>query len=340
MLNVLEKVNLAPYNTFGITEFARWFVHITTPSQISELIHHPLFTGHPYLILGGGSNILFTRPFEGLVIHTQLKGIETIDENHESVWLKVAAGENWHQLVMYCVHKGYGGIENLSLIPGTAGAAPVQNIGAYGVELADVLHEVEGYHLPDGSRHILPATACRLSYRDSVFKQEWKGKFFISSITLRLTRHHHRLHTSYPALADMLKHMQVTQPTPRDISEAVIRIRSAKLPDPAVVGNAGSFFKNPVVPLQQYRQLQERYPDIPGYIIDNQHVKIPAAWLIEQCGWKGRRIGQAGVHHLQALVLVNYGGASGAEIIALATNIQSSVAERFEIELQPEVNIV
>ncbi len=340
MLNVEQNVNLAPYNTFGVAEYAHWFIRISNPLQIQELINHKVFAEHKHLILGGGSNLLFTRPFEGLVIKVDIKGINKIHADANHVWLKVGAGENWHHLVMQCVTANYGGIENLALIPGTAGAAPVQNIGAYGVELAEVLEEVEGFNLADGTRHNLPNDACRFGYRDSIFKHELKEKFFISSITLRLTLGRHQLRTSYGALTDTLKAMKVTQPTLHHISQAVIRIRSSKLPDPSSLGNAGSFFKNPVISEKQYNNLKAIHPDIPGYSIDNQAVKIPAAWLIEQCGWKGKRVGNAGVHIHQPLVLVNYGGASGCDILKLAMEVRDSVAEKFNIELQPEVNII
>ncbi|GIV36011.1 MAG: UDP-N-acetylenolpyruvoylglucosamine reductase [Cyclobacteriaceae bacterium] len=340
MLNVTQNVNLAPYNTFGVSEYAHWFTRINNPQQIKELVNHPVFAAKPHLILGGGSNILFTRSFEGLVIKVDIKGIEKIREDANHVWLKVGAGENWHSLVMHCVTASYGGIENLALIPGTAGAAPVQNIGAYGVELAEVLEEVQGFNLADGTQLNLSNNECRFGYRDSIFKQELKGKFFISSITLRLTVGRHQLRTSYGTLADTLIAMGVNQPTLYHVSQAVIRIRTSKLPDPARTGNAGSFFKNPVISGKQYRELKEIHPKIPGFIVDNQGVKIPAAWLIEQCGWKGKRIGNAGVHEHQPLVLVNLGGASGQEILKLAEEVRHSVAEKFNIDLTPEVNII
>ncbi len=340
MINIQEKVNLAPYHSFGIEEYARWFTRISQADQLIALLQHPLFHKEPHLILGGGSNVLFTRPFEGLIARIELKGIEIIRNDDNKVWIKAAAGENWHELVMFCVQHNYGGIENLSLIPGMAGAAPIQNIGAYGVELAEVLEEVEGIDLTTGSKRTIPAQDCRFGYRDSIFKQELKGKFLISSITLRLTRNRHHLRTSYGTIADTLKAMNITHPTIQDISRAVIAIRSSKLPDPKRLGNAGSFFKNPVVAVAQYNALKEKHPDIPGFIVDNQQVKIPAAWLIEQCGWKGKRHGDAGVHVHQPLVLVNHGRARGEEMLQLALNIRDSVAEQFNITLQPEVNII
>ncbi len=340
MLNVEENVNLAPYNTFGVAEHTRWLTRISHDGQITELLNHRLFNTQPRLILGGGSNLLFTRSYQGLVIRVEIKGIEQVHADNEHIWLRVGAGENWHELVMKCVAANYGGVENLALIPGTAGAAPVQNIGAYGAELSEVLHAVEGYNLLTGEKQTLTATECRLGYRDSLFKHELKDKFLISSITLRLTTAHHRIRTSYGVLADMLKGQKITHPRLHDISQAVIRIRLSKLPDPAQLGNAGSFFKNPVIAKKHYEELKEKHPDIPGFDVDNEHIKIPAAWLIEQCGWKGKRNGNAGVHVHQPLVLVNYGGASGMEILKLAMDIRQSVADRFDVELQPEVSII
>lgn len=340
MIDIQEKVNLAPYHTFGIEEYARWFTRISQTEQISALLEHPLFHKEPHFMLGGGSNVLFTRPFEGLIVRIELKGIEVIRNDNHYVWIKAAAGENWHDLVMFCMQHNYGGIENLSLIPGMVGAAPIQNIGAYGVELSEVLEEVEGFDLTSGSKRSINAQDCRFGYRESIFKQELKGKFLISSITLRLTKANHRLHISYGTIADTLAAMNITHPTIQDISQAVIKIRSSKLPDPMKLGNAGSFFKNPVVDMSHYYTLKEKHPDIPAFFVDNQQVKIPAAWLIEQCGWKGRRFGDVGVHVHQPLVLVNYGKASGEEILQLARNIRDSVAEKFNIHLQPEVNII
>lgn len=340
MIQIREDVDLQPYNTFGISEYARFFVEITSADDFRQLINHPVYQKNPVFILGGGSNVLFTKPFTGLVILVALQGIEMVNETDNEVWIKAAAGENWHQLVMFCVENNYGGIENLSLIPGTAGAAPIQNIGAYGVELKDTLVQVEGIDISSGQSRTYSNSECWFGYRNSIFKQDLKGKFFISSITLRLTKKNHRLRTDYGAIQDILKQQNVTQPTIRSVSDAVIRIRSSKLPDPSQLGNAGSFFKNPEIPGSIYHELKQLHPTLPGYAVENQQVKIPAAWLIEQCGWKGKRLDNAGVHTQQALVLVNYGGAKGNDILQLATQIQSSVQAKFSIELQPEVNII
>lgn len=340
MLALEENVDLTPFNTFRVPASARWYVKVDDIRIIQELIGHAVFNSAPRFILGRGSNVLFTQPYEGLIVHVHLKGKRIIRETRDLVWLEVMAGEDWHQLVEFCVNQNYGGIENLSLIPGTTGAAPVQNIGAYGAELSEVLDSVQGIDLITGELRTLTADECQLGYRDSIFKHELKEKFFISSITLRLTKRLHNLRYTYGALRQTLHDMGVREPTLSDISKAVISIRSSKLPDPCHTGNAGSFFKNPVIPLSAFRVLKEKYPAIPSYPADNQNIKIPAAWLIEQCGWKGKRIGDAGVHGLQPLVLVNYGRASGAEIHQLAQRIRASVEEKFNIALQPEVIIL
>jgi UDP-N-acetylmuramate dehydrogenase len=340
MISIEEDVDLRPYNTFGISERARYFATIHSEQDFRQLISHPIYLNNPVFILGGGSNVLFTKAFQGLVIHAMLKGIQISNETDDEVWVKAAAGENWHSLVMHCVASNYGGIENLSLIPGSVGAAPIQNIGAYGVELKDSLYQVEGLDVQTGASRTFSNTECRFGYRDSFFKQELKGKIFISSITLRLTKKNHQLHTGYGAIQDTLKQLNITHPTIRSVSDAVIRIRSSKLPDPSHLGNAGSFFKNPEVSESFYGELKKSYPTLPGYKIENQQVKLPAAWLIEHCGWKGKRLENVGVHDKQALVLVNFGGATGDAVLQLAREIQSSVKVKFGIELQREVNIL
>ncbi len=340
MIQILEEVDLRPYNTFGISETARYFVSIKSEEDFRQLLRHPVYQNNPTFILGGGSNVLFTKPFSGLVVHVTLKGVTIVSETETDVLLKAAAGENWHQLVMHCVDRNYGGIENLSLIPGTVGAAPIQNIGAYGVELKETLHQVDGLALDTGTSNVFSNADCRFGYRDSIFKQELKGKFFISSVTLRLSKKNHRLHIDYGAIRDTLKSMQVTHPTIRSVSDAVIRIRSSRLPDPAHLGNAGSFFKNPTVRASHFSELKKLHPSIPGYETENQQVKIPAAWLIETCGWKGKRLDNVGVHEHQALVLVNFGGAKGEAMLQLASQIQSAVRTKFQIDLQSEVNII
>lgn len=340
MIRIQENVQLKPYNTFGIRANARHFVSLQSPDDLFELQQTDLFKHEARLILGGGSNVLLTRDFDGLVIHNNLKGIHTIHETDEIITLKVASGEVWHPFVMHCVQHNWGGVENLSLIPGTMGAAPMQNIGAYGVEVQEVIDQVEGIELSNGSTRVFSKSDCRFGYRESIFKQELKEKIFISSVTLTLAKKNHLLRTGYGAIQDTLRAMHVTAPTIQSISEAVIHIRSSKLPDPTVIGNAGSFFKNPTITQQHFQSLKQTWPEMPGYASVNQTVKVPAAWLIEQCGWKGKREGDAGVHQHQPLVMVNYNNATGEEILSLAMHVRTSVQEKFDITLTPEVNII
>ena len=299
-----------------------------------------MFRENPKLFLGGGSNILFTQDFQGLVIRNEVKGIETVREDDDSITLKVGSGENWHSFVMYCVEHDYGGIENLSLIPGTMGAAPMQNIGVYGVEVKSVVNQVEAIDLETGALVIFDKKQCDFGYRESFFKHEGKGRYFISSVTLTLSKKDHHFNVSYGAIKETLSQSGVDRLSVKAISDAVIQIRKSKLPDPAVVGNAGSFFKNPSVDAHQYEDLKGKYPSVPGYFEENAKVKVPAGWLIEQCGWKGKRFDHIGVHPLQALVLVHYGGGDGKKLWQLALDIQRSVQDKFNILIQPEVNII
>jgi UDP-N-acetylmuramate dehydrogenase len=277
--------------------------------------------------------------FDGLVIKIDIKGIAVLEETDQSVLLEVGAGEVWHDLVVHTIEKGYSGLENLSLIPGTVGAAPMQNIGAYGVEIKETFDSLEALHLESGESRRFTNAECRFGYRESVFKHELKGQYIITSVRFRLSKMP-VFHTSYGAIQDTLREMGVGELSVKAVSEAVCRIRRSKLPDPAQIGNAGSFFKNPEIPKAQYDALKAQYPDMPGYITSQDLVKVPAGWLIEQCGWKGKIVGDTGVHKLQALVLVNYGNAKGREIKALAEQVQQSVQERFGIRLTPEVNFL
>lgn len=339
MISIREQVDLKPFNTFGIAANARYFVTITSTDELRELMTTDIFKTTPHLIIGGGSNLLLTRDADCLVIQVAIKGIEPVHEDDTTVTVRAGAGEVWHDFVMHCVARNWGGVENLSLIPGTVGAAPMQNIGAYGVEVREVINTVEGIDLSTGELRTFSNEQCEFGYRESIFKHAMKGKIFISSITLTLTKKNHNFTTSYGAIQETLQHMGVTFPTIQTISEAVIRIRSQKLPDPRLLGNAGSFFKNPTIAEEQYETLKSEYASMPGYKTENQEVKIPAAWLIEQCGWKGKRVGRAGVHAFQPLVLVNADNATGEEIWSLAMNIQASVKEKFGVTLQPEVNV-
>ncbi len=340
MIAVKENVDLLPYNTFRIHTKARYWVTLTSIVDAQELFKSDFFKKHQTLILGGGSNILLTKDFEGLVIKNEMKGIEVVAEEQAQLQLKVGSGENWHTLVLYCVDHNLGGIENLSLIPGTVGAAPMQNIGAYGMEIKEVIHNVEVIEIATGKIKVFNREECQFGYRESIFKQRLKGKYFISSITLTLTKKDHLFNVTYGAIKDVLKEKNVKELTIRAISDAIIDIRKKKLPDPLLIGNAGSFFKNPSVEILVFDALKKKYPVIPSFPGENNLIKIPAAWLIEQCGWKGKTLDNIGVHKHQALVLVNYGNGEGKKIWELAMNIQSSVKDKFNIALQPEVNVI
>jgi UDP-N-acetylmuramate dehydrogenase len=337
---VQENIDLLPFNTFQISAKARYLTVISSIQEAQSLFRSEFFRSNPFLILGGGSNMLLTRDFPGLVAKNEIKGINVLEEDDDQVILKVGSGENWHELVMYCVSRDYGGLENLSLIPGTVGAAPMQNIGAYGVEIKDLLTNVEAINIKTGDVDNFSNAKCEFGYRESVFKHELRNKYFISSITLTLTKRNHRYNVSYGAINDVLREQFGGEISVRTISQAVITIRKNKLPDPRVIGNAGSFFKNPSVEKNVFDDLKTKHPAIPSFIGENGLVKIPAAWLIEQSGWKGKTFDNIGVHKLQALVLVNYGGGQGEKIWDLAMQIQSSVKAKFNITLHPEVNVI
>lgn len=340
MITIRENIDLFPYNTFGIHAIARYFMVVRSVEEARHVFRSEQFRTNAHLILGGGSNILLTKDFDGIVVKNEISGIEHVSESDSTVDLKVGSGENWHRLVMYCVERGLGGVENLSLIPGTVGAAPMQNIGAYGVEIREVIREVEAIEIETGTIRRFTRDECAFGYRESIFKQELRNRFFISSITLSLTRTAHHFKVSYGAIKDVLAEKGITDLSIGAISDAVIEIRRRKLPDPAVIGNAGSFFKNPSIDEASFALLKTNYPTIPSFPGENHLVKIPAAWLIEQCGWKGRTFDNIGVHKHQALVLVNYGHGEGEKIWELAMKIQSSVKEKFNIHLQPEVNVI
>ncbi len=337
--SVLENQSLRAYNTFGVAVTANYFTAISSYQQLFELLDNTKWKKNPILILGGGSNILFTKNFEGLVVKNEINGIEKIAEDDQHIYIKVAAGENWHSFVMHCVENGWAGVENLSLIPGCVGASPMQNIGAYGVEIKDVFHQLEAFHIKDQKIYTFNLNDCEFGYRESVFKQRLKNQFIITSVTFRV---HKKavLHTDYGAIEQELEKMKIATPTIKSVSDAVIRIRSSKLPDPTKLGNAGSFFKNPIIDEQKFMALKTEFPNIVGYASKSKTVKVAAGWLIEACGWKGRVVGNCGVHKDQALVLVNYGQATGAEIYELSSQIINSVESKFSITLQREVNIL
>lgn len=333
---VQQNVNLQKYNTFGIHAKAAFFAAF---KSIPDLIAIIRSNTHELLVLGGGSNILLTKDFNGLVLVNELMGIELVRKTNEHVYLKAAAGEMWHNFVLYAIQHNYGGIENLSLIPGSVGAAPMQNIGAYGVEIKDTFESLEALNLETLNVETFDSAQCNFGYRESVFKRELKGKYIITSVTLKLTTNP-TLNTSYGAIEQELKKNGITAPTIKDISAAVIHIRQSKLPDPKKIGNSGSFFKNPVIPIEQFRELQQRFPEIANYPLNENEVKLAAGWLIENAGWKGKTVDNYGVHKDQALVLVNYGGATGQEIYHLSEQIIQSVALTYGIYLEREVNII
>ncbi|MCC9137691.1 UDP-N-acetylmuramate dehydrogenase [Pontibacter silvestris] len=338
-MKLQSDISLKLYNTFGIDVKASFFARFNNVQELQELLQQPEVKQEQILVLGGGSNLLFTKDFDGVALQNGIKGIEVLRQNEEYVYVKAGGGEIWHEFVLRMLEQNLGGVENLSLIPGTVGAAPLQNIGAYGVELKDVFYELEAVEISSAQTRIFSKEECQFGYRESVFKNELKGQYIVTSVTFKLHRKHN-LNISYGAIKSILDEMQVKQPSIQDVSAAVCQIRSSKLPDPKQIGNAGSFFKNPEIPIALFKALKEQYPEIPAYPVSDISVKVPAGWLIEQCGWKGKVIENYGVHKNQALVLVNYGGASGADIQKLACTIIDSVEETFGIRLHPEVNII
>ncbi len=334
-MHIQESVSLAPYHTFGVQVRTRYLVDIDSLATLQAALAEPCFAGLPRLILGGGSNLLPTQDFPGVVFRLTMRGRRVVREAGDEVWVEAAAGETWHDFVQWTLDQGWGGLENLSLIPGTVGAAPIQNIGAYGVELKDCFDALEAYDLQTGTVQRLDREACRFGYRDSLFKQAWRDRAVILSVTVKLSRKA-VVHTAYAELARELAASNIESPTPRQVADAVIRVRQRKLPDPAEIGNAGSFFKNPVVPASQADELAQRFPDVVRYPAGEGRTKLAAGWLIDQAGWKGKSVGRAGVYEKQALVLVNRGGATGEEVWALAQAIQTSVHEKFGVTLEPE----
>ncbi len=342
-MQVQENISIKQYNTFGISVYANLFAKFNSVDELSELLEFNNRTTNNQqrstLILGGGSNILFTKDFNGLVLKNEIKGIKTIKEDLHHVYVQAGAGENWHQFVLYCLQHGLAGVENLSLIPGNVGASPMQNIGAYGAEIKDVFYSLEAYHIRDKRIINFTLNDCEFGYRDSVFKRKFKDQFVITDVTFRLNRIP-GYNISYGAIGQELEKMGVKNLSLQAVSQAVINIRSSKLPDPALIGNAGSFFKNPEISSHQFHELTRMFPGIVGYALPNGNVKLAAGWLIEYTGWKGFRKGDAGCHEKQALVLVNYGNATGSELFDLSEEILQSVKERFGVMLEREVNII
>lgn len=337
-MQLREEISLKPFNTFGIDVKARFFAEALTEEDVIGLAVNQQEIHLPLLILGGGSNILFTKDFNGTVMKISMKGIHIIKEDEDTVWVKASAGENWDDLVKFCVDNGWGGLENLSAIPGNAGTSPVQNIGAYGVEMKDTFFELEAFDLESKVKRIFSKEECGFGYRESIFKLQYKGRFIILNVTFSVLKKP-VLCLDYGNIREELTLMTADHPGIADVREAICRIRLRKLPNPAVIGNAGSFFKNPVILPQQFENLKQSFPGIVSFPQDGK-IKLAAAWLIEQCGWKGKRVGDAGVHSKQPLILVNHGNATGLEILNLSEEIRQSVFEKFGIRLETEVNIV
>ncbi|QTE22890.1 UDP-N-acetylmuramate dehydrogenase [Polaribacter cellanae] len=342
-MKVQQNISLKNYNTFGISTNAKRFVSISSYYDLQQLIK----VEKDLFLISGGSNMLLTKDIEKLVVHIDMKGISIDNEDDNFVYITVNAGENWHEFVLFCIAENYGGIENLSLIPGNVGTCPIQNIGAYGVEVKDTIIKVEAIEIETGKRVTFSNKDCEFGYRNSIFKNKLKGKVILTAVSFKLTKKKHQLNTSYGAIEAELASKNIRKPTLKDISDAVIAIRKSKLPDPKEIGNSGSFFKNPVISKEQFLKLQKEYPNIPFYEIKpfdcaqgDITYKVPAGWLVEQSGFKGKRFGDAGVHEKQALVLVNYGNASGEEIYALAKKIQKKISKKFRIPLEIEVNVI
>ena len=333
-MNIQQNISLKQYNTFGIDTNANRFVAVGSLSELKSI----LVDEKDIFLLGGGSNMLLTKNIEALVIHLNLKGIVVNDTEKDVVYVTAEAGENWHDFVLWCISQNYGGLENLSLIPGNIGTSPIQNIGAYGVEIKDTFQQLEALEIATGKIKTFTHSDCKFGYRNSVFKNELKGKYIITNVTFKLTKNNHQINISYGDIKNHLK--DIEHPTLKDISDAVISIRQQKLPDPKEIGNSGSFFKNPVIGSVLFNSLQNKHAKMPHYVVSENEIKIPAGWLIEQCGFKGQRFGDAGVHSKQALVLVNYGNASGQDIYDLAQNIRQKVKDTFGISLEIEVNII
>jgi UDP-N-acetylmuramate dehydrogenase len=338
VISIQHNVSLKEFNTFGISAKAKHFISISNKAKLIEALQLPQFS--EYFVLGGGSNMLLTKDIEIPVLHINLKGKRVVLTTNENVIVEIQAGENWHEFVLWCIENDFGGVENLSLIPGNVGTSPIQNIGAYGVELKDTFVRCTAIDIETQEEKIFKHEDCNFGYRNSIFKNEVKGNYIITSVVFKLTNKNHRLNTSYGAIQQELAHNNITNPTVKNVSDAVIAIRERKLPNPKEIGNSGSFFKNPVISKADFDTLEASHSTVPHYVISDTEIKVPAGWLIEQCGFKGKRFGDAGVHKNQALVLVNYDNASGAEILALAKKIQETVLEKFNIQIEAEVNVI
>ena len=336
-MHIQHNISLKPYNTFGIDVKAKHFISVENIDDLKTIFSTEKYPNK--FIIGGGSNMLLTKDIDALVIHLNLKGKKTVSTNDNHVFIKAEAGENWHDFVLWTLKQNYGGLENMSLIPGNVGTSPIQNIGAYGVELKDVFESCEVLNLDTLTIETLSKKDCQFGYRNSIFKNEAKGKYIILNVTFKLTKNNHNLHTNYGAILSQLETMNVTNPSIQDVSKAVIAIRQSKLPDPKEIGNSGSFFKNLIISTEQFKELQRNFPNAPHYVISETEVKVPAGWLIETAGFKGKTFDNYGVHKKQALVLVNYGGAKGEDILQLSKLIQKTIYRIFNISIEAEVNI-
>jgi len=337
-MEIVSNYPLKNHNTFGINAYAKEFVQVHTVEELAQIIKEN--REKELFILGGGSNMLLTQDINALVIHIDLHGKDVVWQDEEHVHVRAMGGENWHEFVLYCINQNYGGLENLSLIPGNVGTTPIQNIGAYGIEIKDTFVSCEAMEIATQQIRTFTKEECEFAYRESIFKGKLKNKYIITSVTFRLTKRNHKINTSYGDIAAELTKNGITVPTIKDVSDAVTAIRRSKLPDPKELGNSGSFFKNPIITIEEFEKAYLLHPQMPHYTLSDSHVKVPAGWLIEQSGFKGKRFGDAGVHAKQALVLVNYGNATGQELLNLSRNIQQTVFKNFGINIEAEVNII
>jgi len=337
-MEIQSQFSLKKHNTFGIEAKASKFVAVHTVTELKTALEQ--YRNDKKFILGGGSNMLLTRDIDALVIHVDLKGTKIVKEDGDFAWIEAAAGENWHEFVLYTIGLNLGGLENMSLIPGNVGTTPIQNIGAYGTEIKDTFVSCEAMHIETQQIRVFTKDECHFGYRESIFKHEQKDQYVITSVVFKLTKKDHKINTSYGDITKELEKNNVQTPTLKDVSDAVIAIRQSKLPDPKVLGNSGSFFKNPIIPKSDFDKISINFPDMPHYVVSETQVKVPAGWLIEQAGFKGKRFGDAGIHKNQALVLVNYGNATGQEILDVSKDIQKTIFEKFGIAIEAEVNVI
>ncbi len=337
-MTIQTDFSLKKYNTFGIEAKAKQFVAVHSIEDLKTILQQ--YQSAPKFVLGGGSNMLLTQDIQALVIHVDLKGKKILKEDDDFVWVESMAGENWHEFVLWTIAQNFGGLENMSLIPGNVGTTPVQNIGAYGTEIKDTFVSCDAINIATQQLKTFDREECKFGYRESVFKHEIKDQFIITSVVFKLTKRNHKINTSYGDITKELEKQNVSTPTLKDVSNAVIAIRQSKLPDPKELGNSGSFFKNPIIPKEQYETAKAQHPEMPHYVVSETQVKVPAGWLIEKAGFKGKRFGDAGIHKNQALVLVNYGNATGQEILNVSKDIQATILREFGIAIEAEVNVI